>query len=103
MAAPDVRARFTITHHLPYDRRQTSMSAFRLCAACARDYDDVSSRRFHAEAIACLDCGPHLSHPVATIAEAVTAGRIVALRGIGGFHLICNCFNELAVAELRRR
>jgi len=68
----------------------------------ARDYGDVSSRRFHAEAIACLDCGPHLSHPVATIAEAVTAGRIVALKGIG-FHLICDCFNEPAVAELRRR
>jgi len=95
--------RFTITRRLPYDRAQTSMAAFPLCDACARDYRDVSSRRFHAEAVACPDCGPRLSHPVAAIAEAVKAGRIVALKGIGGFHLLCDAFDEAAVAELRQR
>lgn len=95
--------RFTITHRLPYDRAQTSMAAFPLCAACKGDYDDISSRRFHAEAIACSACGPRLSHPVAAIAAAVREGRIIALKGIGGFHLICDAGNEAAVAELRRR
>ncbi len=95
--------RFTITRCLPYDRAQTSMAAFSLCEACAQDYGNVLSRRFHAEAIACPHCGPRLSHPVEAIATAVKDGRIVALKGIGGFHLICDASNEAAVAELRRR
>lgn len=95
--------RFTITRRLPYDRAQTSMAAFPLCEACASEYDDISSRRFHAEAIACPVCGPRLSHPVEAIAAAVREGRIVALKGIGGFHLICDARNEAAVSELRRR
>lgn len=95
--------RFTITRRLPYDRRQTSMAGFPLCAACARDYRDVSGRRFHAEAIACPECGPRLSHPMAAISAALRDGRIVALKGIGGFHLICDARNEAAVAKLRQR
>jgi hydrogenase maturation protein HypF len=95
--------RFTLTRRLPYDRAQTAMAAFPLCEACARDYADASSRRFHAEAIACPTCGPHLSHPLEAIASAVRDGRIVALKGIGGFHLVCDADNETAVAALRRR
>lgn len=95
--------RYTITRRLPYDRPQTSMVGFPMCPACARDYADPANRRFHAEPIACPACGPRLTHDVATIAAAVRAGRIVALKGIGGFHLICDATNEATVAELRRR
>ncbi len=95
--------RFTLTRRLPYDRPQTSMAPFAMCAACARDYRDPANRRFHAEPIGCPDCGPALSHPIETIVDAISAGQIVALKGIGGFHLMCDAGNERAVAELRRR
>src|SRR5271165_7545701 len=95
--------RYTITHRLPYDRAQTAMAGFAMCAACAADYADPLNRRFHAEPIACPSCGPRLSHSIATIAAALLAGRIVALKGIGGFHLLCDARNEPVVAELRRR
>lgn len=95
--------RFTLTHRLPFDRPQTSMAPFAMCAACARDYADPTNRRFHAEPIACPLCGPRLSHPVELIVAAIRAGDIIALKGIGGFHLICDARNEQAVAELRRR
>src|SRR5271166_5526523 len=95
--------RYTITRGLPYDRGQTSMTRFAMCAACAADYADPRNRRFHAEPIACPTCGPRLSHAIATIAGALRAGRIVALKGIGGFHLLCDARNEAAVAALRRR
>lgn len=95
--------RYTITRRLPYDRRQTSMAPFAMCPACAAAYTDVTDRRFHAEPVACPDCGPRLSHPIPDIASAIRAGRIVALKGIGGFHLICDARDETAVAELRRR
>jgi hydrogenase maturation protein HypF len=95
--------RYTITRELPYDRRQTSMADFPMCPDCAAAYADVADRRFHAEPVACPKCGPRLSHPVEEIAAAVKAGGIVALKGIGGFHLVCDAGNERAVAELRRR
>lgn len=95
--------RFTITRHLPYDRAHTSMAGFAFCAACAADYRSPASRRFHAETIACPDCGPRLSHTIAEIAAALGRGRIVALKGIGGFHLLCDATNEAAVAALRHR
>lgn len=95
--------RFTITHRLPYDRATTTMAAFPLCPACARDYGDPASRRFHAERIACPACGPRLSHAVSDIAGTIRAGGIVAVKGIGGFHLLCNGQSEAAVSELRRR
>lgn len=95
--------RYTITRALPYDRAQTAMAGFPMCAACEADYRDPANRRFHAEPIACLACGPKLSAPIAEIAAAMRAGRIVALKGIGGFHLICDATNEATVAELRRR
>ncbi|HET9018379.1 MAG TPA: carbamoyltransferase HypF, partial [Acetobacteraceae bacterium] len=95
--------RYTLTRALPYDRGNTGMAGFAMCPACARDYADPDGRRFHAEPIACPDCGPRLSHPVADIVAALRAGRIVALKGLGGFHLLCDARREAAVAALRRR
>jgi len=95
--------RYTITRRLPYDRRQTSMASFPMCPDCAAAYADVRDRRFHAEPVACPACGPKLSHPVSEIAAAIRAGRIVALKGIGGFHLVCDGRNAGAVAALRTR
>lgn len=95
--------RFTIARALPYDRARTAMADFVMCEDCARDYRDPGNRRFHAEAIACPRCGPKLSHAVADVVAAVREGRVVALKGIGGFHLVCDATNEEAVATLRRR
>lgn len=95
--------RYTITSKLPYDRAQTSMAGFAMCSACRADYESPQSRRFHAEPIACPACGPKLSHTVADICNAICSGQIVALKGIGGFHLICDARNSEAIAELRRR
>ncbi len=95
--------RYTLTRNLPYDRAQTSMARFPMCEECARDYADPTNRRFHAEPIACAKCGPRLSHPPSEIVAALRAGKIVALKGIGGFHLLCDARNADAVAELRRR
>jgi hydrogenase maturation protein HypF len=95
--------RFTLTRALPYDRAQTSMAAFPMCEDCARDYADPSNRRFHAEPIACPRCGPKLTRPVAEAAAVLRTGGIVALKGLGGFHLLCDARDETAVATLRRR
>jgi hydrogenase maturation protein HypF len=95
--------RFTITKTLPYDRPQTSMAGFCMCGACACDYRDVVNRRFHAETIACVSCGPQLSHDIETIVDALRSGAIVALKGIGGFHLMCDAKNATAVRMLRQR
>jgi len=99
----DCGPRFTITRRLPYDRSNTAMAAFGLCQDCSADYGDPASRRFHAESIACPACGPRLSHPLQEIAAALRMGRIVALKGIGGFHLLCDAANEAAVGLLRDR
>ncbi|APG87067.1 carbamoyltransferase HypF (plasmid) [Sinorhizobium americanum CCGM7] len=95
--------RFTITCALPYDRAQTSMASFSMCGACAADYDDPENRRFHAEPIACPDCGPRLSHPVAELAARLEGGAIIALKGVGGFHLLCDARNDAAIDLLRLR
>ena len=95
--------RFTITRKLPYDRANTAMAHFELCADCRGDYADASDRRFHAETIACAACGPRLSHSVADIADAIRAGAVVALKGIGGYHLICDATDGAAVDRLRAR
>jgi hydrogenase maturation protein HypF len=99
----DCGPRFTITRHAPYDRANTAMADFKLCGPCAADYGDPRSRRFHAEAIACPNCGPRLSHPIGEIAAALRDGRIVALKGVGGFHLLCDATNEVTVGRLRER
>ncbi|MDA9443306.1 carbamoyltransferase [Bradyrhizobium sp. CCBAU 51745] len=95
--------RYTIAERLPYDRRNTVMSAFSLCAACAADYADPASRRFHAEAIACPACGPRLSHGISAIVAAIAGGQIVAIKGLGGYQLLCDARNQDAVQRLRRR
>ncbi len=95
--------RYTLTRALPYDRAQTSMAPFPMCGDCARDYADPSNRRFHAEPIACPRCGPKLNVPIPDVVEVLREGGIVALKGLGGFHLICDAGEEATVASLRRR
>ncbi|QGM44364.1 carbamoyltransferase HypF [Methylocystis heyeri] len=95
--------RYALSRRLPYDRAQTSMAPFAMCPECARDYRDPRNRRFHAEPIACPTCGPRLSHAPKEIAAALISGLIVAVKGVGGFHLMCDARNAGAVEELRRR
>ncbi len=107
--------RFTIIRALPYDRAATTMAGFEMCPACRREYEDPADRRFHAQPIACHDCGPTLDYlepgqPRRHGADALTAaraalaaGRIVAVKGLGGYHLACDAAKDTAVAELRRR
>jgi hydrogenase maturation protein HypF len=108
--------RYTIMTALPYDRPYTSMAGFEMCATCRTEYQDPLNRRFHAQPIACPDCGPHLelwdekgnviSAPEDALAQAVLAirgGKIVALKGLGGFHLMCDAGNERAIQLLRER
>lgn len=107
--------RFTIIEDLPYDRPATTMREFEMCPACAAEYRDPMDRRYHAQPIGCHDCGPRLSWhsgtarvegTEASLAEAVGClqrGEIVAVKGIGGFHLACDATNEAAVALLRER
>ncbi|MGF7209020.1 hydrogenase maturation protein HypF [Skermanella aerolata] len=94
--------RYTITRRLPYDRQQTSMAGFPLCPTCAAEYGDPADRRFHAQPTACPDCGPRLSHPPEEILVHLSAGRIVAIKGLGGFHLAVDAGNGDAVERLRR-
>lgn len=108
--------RFTIVERLPYDRANTTMRAFRMCARCQAEYDDPQNRRFHAQPNACPDCGPQLQlwdqagHVLAErdealrqATEAIRQGQIVAVKGLGGFHLIVDARNEAAVHRLRLR
>jgi hydrogenase maturation protein HypF len=107
--------RYTIVHGIPYDRPFTSMKAFPLCQECEGEYHDPANRRFHAQPNACHACGPSLSlhrgngekvatsDPVNAVVSFLTEGKIVALRGLGGFHLAVDAHNEDAVMELRRR
>jgi hydrogenase maturation protein HypF len=95
--------RYTITERLPYDRPQTAMAGFPLCPACTREYTDPADRRFHAETTCCPDCGPRLSMPPAAIWDLLAGGAIVAIKGIGGYHLACDATNEIGVARLRAR
>jgi hydrogenase maturation protein HypF len=94
--------RFTITRRLPYDRPQTALAGFPLCPACAAEYADPTDRRFHAQPTACPVCGPRLSHPPEVILDHLHAGRIVALKGLGGFHLVCDATQADTVERLRR-
>lgn len=122
--------RFTIIRSLPYDRAATSMDCFPMCPKCAAEYGDPLDRRFHAQPDACFDCGPHITWREAAgdmeledsgatpavgstretsdaiidrCVELLASGGIVAIKGLGGFHLACNADNEQAVVELRRR
>ena len=95
--------RFTVAERLPYDRANTAMATFTMCADCAADYTNPSNRRFHAEPIACRRCGPKLSHGIDDIVAALRAGLIVAIKSLGGFQLLCDAGNEQSVARLRAR
>lgn len=105
--------RYTILRKLPYDRPTTTMAGFALCDTCGREYAEPSDRRFHAQATACRECGPTLQlasphgdplpgDPIAAAAKLLRAGGIVAIKGIGGFHLAVRADDESAVARLRR-
>ncbi len=95
--------RLTITENLPYDRAQTSMRDFQLCNACADDYQNPLDRRYHAQPIACQQCGPALSMPVTEIVGCLRRGEIIALKGVGGYQLICDATNSAAIKKLRQR
>lgn len=109
--------RFTIIESLPYDREATTMAVFPMCPACKREYTDPADRRFHAQPICCHDCGPTLElvhagetagqlrrdEALAGARALLAAGGVLAVKGIGGYHLACDAGNEKAVATLRRR
>ena len=95
--------RYTIIRDIPYDRPNTTMAGFRMCAACQAEYDDPRDRRFHAQPNACPDCGPRLSAPIADARHRLAEGAIVAIRGLGGFHLACDARDDAAVHRLRER
>ncbi len=106
--------RLTIVTGAPYDRSKTTMASFAMCPACRAEYDDPRDRRFHAQPIACAECGPLLravdAHgatlaldALGFAAKTLTAGRILAVKGLGGYHLACSAEDAAAVIELRRR
>jgi hydrogenase maturation protein HypF len=107
--------RFTITIRLPYDRPDTTMQRFPMCAACESEYQDPCDRRYHAQPVACAACGPHIwfesanadvhgtDAALATTQRALAGGAVVAVKGLGGFHLACDAWSNAAVATLRRR
>lgn len=106
--------RFTITMGIPYDRPNTTMGTFEMCDECRAEYEDPADRRFHAQPIACPRCGPRLgllqgdgvSHdgdPFVEAARLLADGSVLAIKGLGGYHLACDATNEVAVSELRRR
>jgi hydrogenase maturation protein HypF len=95
--------RFTIVRSVPYDRANTTMAGFPLCPDCRREYEDPEDRRFHAEPIACPVCGPHLSTSLGKAVALLREGAILAVKGLGGYHLACDATNERAVARLRAR
>jgi hydrogenase maturation protein HypF len=109
--------RYSIIKTIPYDRPNTTMSVFPMCERCARQYRDVTDRRFHAQPVACPACGPKVwladragrsltagsDETIGEAARMLRQGRILAIKGLGGFHLACDAFNNDAVLELRRR
>ncbi|MGH9613727.1 MAG: carbamoyltransferase HypF, partial [Bryobacteraceae bacterium] len=95
--------RYTVIECLPYDRRNTTMKAWRLDHLCAEQYHDPADRRFHAQPVACSNCGPRYAPSIEEIAGRLQRGQIVAIKGIGGYHLACDARNAEAVRELRER
>lgn len=93
--------RYSITYALPYDRQNTTFDKFTLCSKCKGEYDDPRSRRYYVQGISCRACGPSLDTDFSTITSAIKAGKIVALKGISGYHLIVDAKNFQAVAKLR--
>lgn len=110
----DCGPRYTILQIPPYDRVRTSMKHFTMCSKCEAEYTDPASRRYHAEPISCPDCGPTVTFldnkglemvgdPITLAVEMLKAGKIIALKGLGGFHLMCDATCDVSVSELRRR
>jgi hydrogenase maturation protein HypF len=106
--------RFTIVRDVPYDRPLTTMASFAMCELCAAEYHDPGDRRFHAQPVCCPDCGPRLvltgpdgavrpGDPLACAAALLAAGQVVAVKGLGGYHLACDATSETAAAALRAR
>ena len=108
--------RFSIISSLPYDRKNTSMTEFKMCASCEREYNDPLNRRFHAQPTCCPNCGPKAflkdlkgqilasnESAFSTCAELLEQGKIIAIKGLGGFHLCCDGSNIKAINELRKR
>ncbi len=106
--------RFTIIRQVPYDRPYTSMGEFPMCEQCRAEYEDISDRRYHAQPVACPNCGPTLlfvageraeqgEHALAAAREMLLEGRIVAVKGLGGFHLACDADDQAAVVRLKDR
>ncbi len=105
--------RFTIIKALPYDRPNTTMAVFKMCTECEAEYHDPSSRRFHAQPNCCAVCGPRLlligpegkveGDQIKLTAEAILEGKVVAIKGLGGYHLACDATNDEAVKKLRMR
>lgn len=107
--------RFTIINDIPYDRDNTTMAPFRMCPPCSKEYHDPSDRRFHAQPNACFECGPALKlftnlgkeiatqNPITETIALLKMGKIVAIKGLGGFHLACDATREEPVASLRAR
>ena len=107
--------RYTIIKSLPYDRERTTMDEFPMCEACKAEYEDIEGRRYRAEPNACVQCGPHytLYKPNRTVVDTVNVwnttrelineGSIIAIKGIGGYHLVCDARNDVAVQRLRKR
>lgn len=106
--------RFTIIKDIPYDRAKTSMAGFPMCPDCDREYHDIENRRYHAQPDCCASCGPRVFYldeagneipgdGIELAREALKAGKIVAIKGLGGMHLACRCDEEALVRELRRR
>ena len=122
--------RFTIIQDIPYDRPKTTMAPFEMCPACAAEYDDPKDRRFHAQPVACADCGPHVwlemtgdrkleagdapssvfrppsqisTEAIQKTQQLLFEGKIIAIKGLGGFHLACDAANAVPVEELRKR
>jgi hydrogenase maturation protein HypF len=106
--------RFTIVRDVPYDRALTTMASFEMCEQCAAEYRDPADRRFHAQPTCCPACGPRLvlagpdggvrgGDPVATTADLLKSGQVLAIKGLGGYHLACDAGSEAAAAALRSR
>jgi len=108
--------RFTIIKDIPYDRPKTTMAPFAMCPDCEREYKDPLNRRFHAQPVACPVCGPHVwlemqkaeggmqnDEAIRETQQLLTQGKILAIKGLGGFHLACDATNAKSVTELRQR
>lgn len=106
--------RFSIIKRIPYDRENTSMEVFPMCEDCQREYSDIQDRRFHAQPVACIYCGPEYKLITesciekqqeklpGTIAQMITEGKVIALKGLGGYHLMCDALNDRAVERIRK-